>query len=183
MRNEFAVQRTVALVLPMFFEYAQRVRRGILDWVERHGGWQVIELDPRGAEISPELAEHLDGAIVWLIEPEPKGYGFLELGMPVVHVGTQAPRDIRLTSSEECRITFDRGSLNDLALAHFASLGVHCVGYVGLDLKPADRWVHRVSDLRQKALDLGHEWVAFDLESRHPVRDPSLIWQGHHTKP
>lgn len=171
--------RTVALILPMSFEYAQRVRQGVLDWAESHGCWQVIELDPREADIPETLAGHLDGVIVWLTGPQPTLEKFREFKLPVVHVGMPYPQRKADSSTGECRITFDRRTLNDLAIDHFRSLGVGCIGYLGLDLKPGGRWAMRVADLRRKVLALGHEWTAFDLHPRHPIGDPTLIWQGH----
>ncbi|MBK1827286.1 helix-turn-helix domain-containing protein [Haloferula rosea] len=179
MRKETERMRAVALVLPMFFEYSQRVRQGVLDWVESHGQWHVIELDPEQGQLSGSLTDYLDGVILWHHRQTEPHLGLLESKLPVVQVGMPPRGNMSDFPGRSAQVTFDRRSLNDLALDHFQSLGVECVGYVGQDLRPGGVWATRVSDLREKVLQQGLEWISFDLGAQHPISDPTLIWQAN----
>jgi len=61
----------VLLLLPLFFEFARRVRLGVLDWIDRNPGWHVIELDPAAFSMSEEFSRHVDGVISYVFPELP----------------------------------------------------------------------------------------------------------------
>lgn len=167
----------VALVLPLFYEYARRLRQGVLEWVDRHPGWQVIEIDPLGSVDLVELEEHLHGAIIW-DTPKPDGSGairFRHISVVDCGSGEMTPP----SSPGPARITFDRETINKLAVEHFRELGLEAAGYVGCKLRKQRQWVPRVAGMRQAALDAGMEWISLDLGEVDPGAHPRLLWNGH----
>lgn len=167
----------VALALPLFHEYARRVRQGVLEWVDRHPGWQVIEMDPAGPVKAEEFEHYLHGAITWDNRFH-DGSGIIHFGnIPVVDCGSG-----EVTPAADrgpARITFDRDTINGLAVDHFRQLGFEAAGYVGTSLRPRGKWVPRVAGMRRAALDAGMEWVSHELNGIDPAGHPRWLWEGH----
>lgn len=166
----------VALVLPLFHEYGRRLRQGVLEWVDRHPGWRVIEIDPFEKPVAADLADHLHGVILWA--------NSAELATPWLSLSSRIPVvDCSLgelaSTETSARVTFARESINGLAVGHFRELGLEATGYVGHYLKKGGKLVPRVEGMRAAALAAGMEWICHDLCGEDPAGHPGRLWTGH----
>jgi LacI family transcriptional regulator len=166
----------VLLLLPLFFEFARRVRLGVLDWIDRNPGWHVIELDPATFSMSEEFSRHVDGVIGWVFPDQPVWQEIVELGCPLIDCGSDE-RAAKLPV-KPAGVTFDRASINRLAARHFEEIGLEVAGYLGAALWSGGKRMPRVEGFRQEVLDLGMEWLEFDLESLDPYAEPEWLWEG-----
>lgn len=159
----------------MYYEYARRIRQGVLAWMDENPGWRLIELDPREQTPGPELAEHLSGVISWIFPDFDQLEGMLQWGVPVLECG-QGQR--AFWDDRVARVTFDRNSISELAVEHFRQLGVEIIGYVGSGLKEDGQWMPRVAALREAGLKAGMGWVEHDLKPVDPTINLEWIWKG-----
>ncbi len=134
-------------------------------------------MDPREWKASPALWRELDGLIVWYWGALDLQEAVRERGLPVIELGL-GESEYGRKHEELVRISFDRHSINELAVRHFLDLGVECVGYVGHLLRVGSRRGGRVMDLRKLVLEAGLEWAELDVGERHPVIDPSTLLHG-----
>ncbi len=162
----------------MFYEYGRSVRRGVMDWANRSGPWRLMELDPQESRVTADLGRYFDGVILWDWKQDAISETIRGWGIPIIEVGATDQQEDAGPGSRRLRITFDRHSINRLAVEHFQESGIECAGYIGRNLRVDDRRVPRVEDLRQRVLDAGLEWTEFDTRDHHPVWDPTLLWHG-----
>jgi LacI family transcriptional regulator len=167
----------IALILPLFHEYGRRIRQGVLEWVDRNPGWRVIEIDPQEQLVSERLEQHLHGAITWSFQAV-TGRQEINLGhIPVVDCGLNDHFPAG-TPGPAC-VTFDRASINGIAVGHFRDLGLEVAGYVGRGLRKDGELVPRVADMRAAALAAGMEWVSYDVGDIDPAGHAEWLWDGH----
>lgn len=166
--------RNIVLCLPLFYEYARNIRRGVMDWVDAHPSWRLIELNPDNPMESAELGDRSHGVICWMMPDMPMYPALSAWNVPIVECGSfTGPSG----SKNWAKVTFDRQSINRLAIEHFQTLGFESVGYVGNLLRENGVLVPRAGGLRDLALNAGMEWVEFDLHASSPIIDPSWIWR------
>lgn len=151
----------VALILPLYYEYARRLRQGVLAWLDEHPGWRVYEIEPTELGDIAKLSRHFSGAITWAFER----HGILpKLATPdikVVDCGVARSGDEDLAVIS--RVTFDRNSIYALAVKHFSELGLESIGYVGSPLRKDGELLPHIASLRALGLQAGIEWQEYDL--------------------
>ncbi|WP_226894969.1 hypothetical protein [Luteolibacter marinus] len=166
----------VGLILPMFFEFSRAIRDGVLDWVDQHPGWRVIELDPTRQQLGARFLRHLDGAITWLT-PAGESWPHEALAkLPVIDCGIwQSAGDDRAGLAA---VSFDRDSTSRLAIRHFADLGLEIAGYAGFGIQSGGVLVPRVANMRAAVLEAGLQWVQFDLGDPASKNHPEWVLES-----
>ncbi|RYD27549.1 MAG: helix-turn-helix domain-containing protein, partial [Verrucomicrobiaceae bacterium] len=166
----------VALMLPLFYEYARDLRRGVLDWVEANPGWRIIEIDPSAQPLTSRLAGHLHGAIVMGEVLSSSAAGFQLNGLPLVHCQyTGIPPE---GLGDPSTVGFDHHTISRLAIDHFQDLGLEVAGFVGLKLREGAVRSIKVNPMREMARAAGMRWAEFDLYPVDPSEQPEWVWEG-----
>lgn len=166
----------VALMMPLFYEYARNLRDGILEWVDRHPGWRIIEIDPGEQPLTERLAGHLHGAIVMNARCIQPGAGRWLDGLPLVNCrDADVPTEHRPLQAV---VSFDRATIKRLAVDHFRELGFETAGYVGVRMAQEGGRAMHVSGMREMAKARGMNWVEFDLGRVDPSGQPEWVWEG-----
>ena len=125
--------KNIALLLPLFYEYARNIRKGVIDWIDQNPGWRIIELDPLTAEIPPDLKKHFDGIITWCFPQHRTASDLPELNLYRIDCGGYI-NDL-LDDPMVAGITYERLSMVQLSIDHFRHLGIEAIGHVGTELK------------------------------------------------
>lgn len=168
--------RTLAIVLPPLHEFGRSIRKAVIEAVEKDGGWQLVEL-PFHEEQPPAQAglESLDGLISW-IGPGTEWLPRLAAsGVPVVSCGSGYD-----DAEGVSELGTDIASILDLAVEHFASLGLAEVAFFGhwCDYaKTRDQWAE---SLQQKFRPHSIRLRTLRWEGPHPADDATVLMEERH---
>lgn len=165
----------VALILPLFYEYARRLRQGVLAWLDEHPRWRVYEIEPTELGNITKLSRHFSGAITWSFERQGILPKFSSCGLPVVDCGVVRSGEEDLSTIS--RVTFDRSSIYTLAVQHFSELGLESIGFVGTPLRKDGQLLPHVASLRALGLQAGMEWQEYDLGIEQIYNHWESIWE------
>lgn len=164
-------KRRVLLLLPLFFEFARSVRRGVLDWIDEHPEWSVVEMEPERVRDGREVAKAFDGVLSWLFSRDPVTRALYDSAVPLIDCGSGELAEGGLPAG----VTFDRRSLSRLAARHFEAIGLEVAVYVGSILRTGKQRRDSVAAFRREVLALGIESLEFEIGEFEIYKNPNLL--------
>ncbi|MGC4016346.1 MAG: substrate-binding domain-containing protein [Luteolibacter sp.] len=162
---------TVMLALPLFYGQARRIRQGVMNHVDRHGGWRLVECDLEQAAERPEVFTGVDAIITWSGGDTGWMKALDARGLPVVNCMDDPP-----VSPGISRVATDWPSLARLVVTHFQNLGLKHTAYLERRIASGSTRHHRLKTLRKITRDAdmtchGHELRAHAWPGTAPAAD------------
>lgn len=141
------------------------IRTGVIEEVERVGGWQVIQLPvhPTGRIPVKRGMRSLGGVVAWVDGKQRWMRDLAEAGIPVVNCGGDW-RDVEGIGS----VVVDLPSVLHLAVEHFQELSLKKVYYFGHKVSSDSRRQGALKVFRKIAAGVGIEVASLETRGKNP---------------
>ena len=165
------MRRRIALILPDWMEYTQRIAEGAASYAVGHGGVELFDRPYHRNAGDPMQGQPIDfeGAVVWSLAKDPWVKGLIKAGVEVVSANGIWPVD------EVPRVNVDRLASMEIAIRHLSELQPTKVVYAGWVISglPAHRLF--VDRFLSRFESLGIETDFFETGPFKECWDPAAV--------